>query len=176
MLLPQLYEKGEDDEEDPRLTLIRKLLEYKRFKEISIELSKFEDEARKKFFRLFFEKDAKEYERDILQDHSLKNLTVFNLITGYRNVIANTRKEIIHPIELLNISPDIQREFLINFFMQRSEIDFSELILNMSEKMLVICTFISLLQLVLEGHLKFVVDKDNLSKFKIIRVKERELF
>lgn len=169
MLIPQIYEYGDEDEEDPRLTLIRKLLEYKRFKDASADLSKFEDEARKVFSRGYFDNDAKEFETEFEIDPSLKNLTIFNLIKGYRNAVLNIRKEIVHPIELLNVTPEIQREFLIEFFKERSEIDFSELILNMDERMLVICTFLSILQLALEGYLNIQVDEKDLSKFKLAK-------
>ncbi|MFA5405347.1 MAG: hypothetical protein WC358_10470, partial [Ignavibacteria bacterium] len=77
------------------------------------------------------------------------------------------RKETVHPIELLNVTPELQREFLIDFFKEHSEIDFIELIMNMNERMLIICTFLSLLQLALEGYLNISVDRANLSKFII---------
>lgn len=167
MLIPQINEYGDEDEEDPRLTLIRKLLEYKRFKDASADLSKFEDEARKIFTRGYFDNDEKVFEKEFEIDPSLKNLTIFNLIKGYKGAVLNIRKEVVHPIELLNVTPEIQREFLLEFFKERSEIDFSELVLNMNERMLVICTFLSILQLALEGYLNIFVDRKDISKFKL---------
>lgn len=169
MLIPQVNEYGEEDEEDPRLTLIRKLLEYKRFKDASAELSKFEDEARKIFSRGYFDNDEKEFETEFEIDPSLKNLTIFNLIKGYRNAILSVRKEVVHPIELLNVTPELQREFLIDFFKNRSEIDFGELISNMGDRMLVICTFLSMLQLALEGYLCIYVDRIDLTNFRLTK-------
>ena len=169
MLIPQISEAGEADEEDPRLTLIKKLLEYKRFKDASAELSKYEDDARKIFTRGYFDNDEKEFESEFEVDPSLKNLTIFNLIKGYRNAVLSVRKEVVHPIELMNVTPELQREFLLEFFKNNSEIDFSDLIVNMDERMIVICTFLSILQLALEGHISIYVDRDNLSKFKLTR-------
>lgn len=170
LLIPQVFENSEDEEEDPRLTLIRKLLEYKRFKDVSIKLSGFEDEARKRFFRKYFKKDEKFYRVEITDDPSLKNLTIFNLINGYKNVISNIRKEVVHPIELLNVTPELQREFLINFFKDRTSVHFEQLILNMNEKILIICTFLSILQLALEGYLEIIVDRQNISDFSIQKI------
>jgi len=169
MLIPTVAEAGEEDEEDPRMTLIRKLLEYKRFKDASAELSKYEDEARKIYTRGYFDNDEKEFETEFEIDPSLKNLTIFNLIKGYRNAVLSVRKEVVHPIELLNVTPELQREFLLEFFNTHSEIDFSELIMNMDERMLIICTFLSILQLALEGHISIYVDRENLSKFKLTK-------
>ncbi len=174
MLIPQItVEEGE--EEDPRLTLIRKLLEYKRFKDAAAELSKFEDEARQRYFRQFFKKDVKEYEYDVLNDAGLQSLTIFNLIKGYRHAITNVRKEIVHPIELLHTTPEIQREFLINFFAFRSSIDFKELIQAMDEKLIVICTFLSILQLALEGYLRITINGQDMSEFSLSRIINEQL-
>ena len=170
MLIPSVNEYGEEIEEDPRMVLVRKLLEYKRFKDISQEFSNLEDEARKRFFRGFFDEDPKESDIDILKDPSLKNLTIFNLIKGYKVAISNIRPEVVHPIELLNTTPETQREFLQNFFIERSEIDFYELIMNMDEKMLVICTFLAILQLALEGFLRIDINGNDISKFKLVKV------
>jgi segregation and condensation protein A len=172
MLIPQINEYGEEDEEDPRLTLIKKLLEYKRFKDASAEISKYEDEARKIFARGYFDSDEKEFEKEFEIDPSLRNLTIFNLIRGYRNAILSVRKEVVHPIELMNVTPELQREFLIEFFKERSEIDFNELILNMDERMLIICTFLSMLQLALEGYVNIFVDRQNISEFKLSRTEK----
>lgn len=66
MLIPVLNEEGQlVDEEDPRLTLINKLLEYKRFKDATEELALLEMEARKKFSRNYFDSDVKITETDI---------------------------------------------------------------------------------------------------------------
>ncbi|TRZ51749.1 segregation/condensation protein A [bacterium] len=174
MLIPQLAD-NETEEEDPRLTLIRKLLEYKRFKEVAEEMIKFEEQARQRYFRLFFRKDAKKYVVDPLNDFGLQNLTVFNLIKGYRKVITSVRHEFIHPIELLNTTPEIQREFLINFFNNRTSVDYAELIKTLEEKMLVICTFLSILQLALEGFLTLIINNGDPADFSLIKVLQDNL-
>lgn len=170
MLIPQLDDEGEPIEEDPRLTLVRKLLEYKRFKDASTDLFNFETEARKRFFRSYFKKDYKEFEADESEDLSLKNLSIFNLIQGYRNSIASIRREVVHPIETLDITPEIQKEFLIEYLDKTMEVDFSELASLMQNRMELICTFLSLLELALDGFLKIAVDKNDLSKFTLRRV------
>ncbi len=76
MLLPrEIDEKGE--EIDPRADLVRALLEYKRYKEMSEELSYFESNQRKRKFRGNFSEDIKEApnEYDIL----LKNVSIYDL-------------------------------------------------------------------------------------------------
>jgi len=170
MLIPQVDESGNViDEEDPRLSLVRKLLEYKRFKDASMKISELEDEQRKRIFRSNFENDNKELEKDFEIDLSLKNVTIFNIIKAYKRVISNIRKEVVHPIELLDITPENQREFLLNTIDVETEVDFDELILNVHEKLRIICIFLAILQLALEGILEIVIIDDNMEKFFIRR-------
>jgi len=170
MLIPQVDESGNVvDDEDPRLTLVRKLLEYKRFKDVSMKISELEDEQRKRVFRSNFENDNKQLEKDFEIDVSLKNVTIFNLIKAYKRVISNIRKEVVHPIELLDITPENQREFLLNTIDEETEVDFDELVLNINEKLRVICIFLAILQLALEGILEIVIIDNNKSKFFIKR-------
>jgi segregation and condensation protein A len=169
MLLPQVNIEGEEIEEDPRMVLVRKLLEYKRFKDATEDLKELETEAQKMFGRKFFESDPREYETKEGFDPSLKSLTIFNLIKGYKAAVLGVKKEIVHPIELLTISPEMQRDFVMNTLTEKNEVDFHEMIRSLEDKMTVICTFLALLQLALEGFLELVVNKDNLSQFILRR-------
>jgi segregation and condensation protein A len=174
MLIPQIYEE-EVEEEDPRYTLIRKLLEYKRFKDASAELLRLEEDMRQRYYRIYFKKDAKEVVFDVLNDAGLQNLTIFNLIKGYKRAITNIRQEIVHPIELMNTTPELQKEFLMNFFRTRVSINYKELISSMDEKMIVICTFLSILQLALEGYLGIIFDEKDLTEFSLIKLINEQL-
>jgi len=176
MLIPQVDESGNIvDEEDPRLTLVRKLLEYKRFKDVSMKIAELEEEQRKRVFRGNFENDNKELEKDFEIDLSLKNVTIFNLIKAYKRVISNIRKEVVHPIELLDITPENQREFLLNTIDEKTEVDFDEFISGIKEKLRIICIFLAMLQLALEGILEIVIIDNNKSKFIIKRRTEEPL-
>ncbi len=174
MLIPQVYEE-ETEEEDPRYTLIRKLLEYKRFKDAAAELLSLEEDMRQRYYRIYFKKDAKEVEYDVLNDAGLQNLNIFNLIKGYKRAITNIRQEIVHPIELMNTTPEVQKEFLINFFKTRVSINYKELISTMDEKMIVICTFLSVLQLALEGYLAIIFNEKDLTEFSLVKLINEQL-
>jgi len=175
MLLPQFDDEGQLTEEDPRITLVRKLLEYKRFKDISIEIANFEKEARNIFTRQYFESDERSYEKNFEEDKSLKNVTIYNIIKGYKNVISGMKGHVFHPIEPLDISPEKQREFLFDILEKISRIDFDELTKDMKEKIIIVCTFISILQLALEGYLWIDVEPHKLSKFSIKRILEKAI-
>lgn len=167
MLLPQEVVEEDGFEEDPRYVLVRKLLEYKRFKDASDELSTLEQDAKLMFIRGYNESDPREYDSDVTLDKSLKNLTILNLIKGYRNAVIGFRPDIVHPIEILDITTDTQKEFLLTALNTNTEIDFNILISTMKEKLEVICTFLSVLQLALDKYVELVVDPNDYSKFVI---------
>ena len=75
----------------------------------------------------------------------------------------------------MNTTPEIQREFLINFFKTRLSINYKELIAMMDDKMVVICTFLSILQLALEGYLGIIYNEKNLSEFSLIKILNEHL-
>lgn len=172
MMIPQIDIEGNVLEEDPRLTLVRKLLEYKRFKDVSMQISELEDEQRKRVFRNNFDNDYKESEKQLETDPSLKNVTIFNLIKAYKRAITNIRREVVHPIELLDITPENQREFVLQIIDERGEIEFIEMISQIGIRLKVICIFLAILQLALEGVVEIVVDNLDMTKFFIKRRKE----
>ncbi len=170
MLIPQVDETGNlVEEEDPRLALVRKLLEYKRFKDISEQIAGLETEQRKRVFRNNFDNDIKITEKNFETDLSLKNVTIFNLIKAYKRVISSVRKEVVHPIELLDITPENQREFILNLIDEKTEVDFTEMISGAKEKLRIICIFLALLQLALDGIIEIVLRNNNMEDFYLRR-------
>lgn len=145
MLLPREAETGE--EEDPRADLVRRLLEYKRFKEITEKLAELEFEQKKLFYRKCFHNDPKTFSLEE-QEESLKDITMYKLITAFKNAMDRAPKKVYHDIELLNVSIEEQMSYIVDFFHAREEGSFIELISHMSEKMRIIVTIIALLELI----------------------------
>ncbi|MEJ2195083.1 MAG: segregation/condensation protein A [Ignavibacteriaceae bacterium] len=145
MLLPkEVDEKGE--EIDPRAGLIQALLEYKKYKEMSEELSFFESNQRKRKYRGNFDADS----RDVPPEYEtlLKNVSIYDLAKAFRNVIQEIKDEPVHQVQTINVSIDEQMEYILSKFNITSEIHFLELVENMKEKIRVVITFIALLELV----------------------------
>jgi segregation and condensation protein A len=149
MLLPrEIDEKGE--EIDPRSDLIAALLEYKKYKEMSEELSFFETNQRKVSFRGNFSQDEKESppEYDIL----LKNVTIFDLAKAFKKAIEGIKPEIVHQVNKINITIDEQIEYILNRLTEEAEVHFLSLVENMREKIRIVITFVALLELTKVGR------------------------
>jgi len=150
MLLPrEIDEKGE--EIDPRADLVKALLEYKRYKEMSEELSYFESTQRKRKFRGNFDEDVKEapHEYDIL----LKNVSIYDLAKAFKYAIDQIKDEPVHQIQKSNVSIDEQIEFIESKLKEYSELHFLKLIEDVNEKIRIIVTFIALLELIKVGRI-----------------------
>jgi len=145
MLLPrEIDEKGE--EIDPRAELIQALLEYKKYKEVSEELSFYESNQRKIKFRGNFDADVSENppEYNIL----LKNVSIYDLAKAFKHAIEEIKYEPVHQVSKINISIDEQIDFIFSQFKDKTEVHFLTLVEKMKEKIRVVITFIALLELV----------------------------
>lgn len=158
MLLPLEVIDGEI--EDPRTNLVKQLLEYKRYKEASEDLSFLEDERRKIFLRGNFSQDK--YEHIVEVDDGLKNVTLFHLITALKNVLDKVPKKNIHTIERLNVSIDEQMSYVKNYFKEKKIGSFLELISTMKEKIRIVVTVLALLELVKSKKMKFYISQDSI--------------
>lgn len=151
MLLPrEVDEKGE--EIDPRTELVKALLEYKRYKEVTEDLAYMESNQRKVSFRGNFSADEKEAvpEYDIL----LRNVSVFDLAKAFKRVLDGFKEEPVHQINRVNVTIDEQIQYIINMLETQGEIHFLALVEKIKEKIRIIVTFIALLELVKAGKIK----------------------
>ncbi len=164
-----LFTGGEDieEEEDPRYELVKRLLEYKRFKDASVDISTFEDEQRKVFYRHDFTGDDRT--DPSLDDPGLVNLTLYNLLKAYKYAMEHRPKEVVHNIVRFNVTLEEQIEY-INGVCDNSEyISFLDLIKTMTEKLRIVVTFIAILELVKNGVIGLRINQ-NLTDFVVFKL------
>lgn len=152
MLLPQ--ESQEDinnqltiEESDPRLELVRRLIEYKKYKHISKELKEFEDTQRKVYFKP--QEDLSCYTKEV---DSLEKMDLEKLVKALKNLILENKKT-----EVFIDMNEIQREeYTLEDCMKRIEdklkdkriIKFSSLFDKNSSRAEMVVVFLSLLELI----------------------------
>jgi segregation and condensation protein A len=166
MLLPkEIDEKGE--EIDPRADLVNALIEYKRYKEVSEEMSFLESNQRKMSYRSNFVNDYKEnpVELDVL----LKNITLYDLMKAFKKVLMDRKEEVFHHVNKLNVSIDEQIDFIMDKLELKPRIDFISLVKEMKEKIRIIVTFIALLELIKMGRIG-IKESPEFNDFEIYRL------
>lgn len=150
MLLPkEINEKGE--EIDPRADLVKALLEYKRYKEMSEELSFMESNMRNYNYRSNFEHDEKQAPPDL--DVLLKNITLFDLIKAFKKALMDKPVEPVHEIKKWNVTIDEQMDFIMERVNQKKTMSFLELMLEMADRIKIVVSFIAMLEMVKAGKI-----------------------
>lgn len=158
LMLPKTVIESEDgDGEDPRAELVRRLLEYRRYKEITSDLRKMEEAQRHVFFRKHFSADIHLKEED---ENVLKDATMFDLIKAFQKAITAFTARPVHEIEQVPYTIEDQARYIIDRFNDRKEYNFVELMAEMREKIQVVVTFIALLELIRAHRVSIIVQAE----------------
>jgi len=157
-----------EEEEDPRYELVRRLLEYKRFKDAAADVAGLEEQQRNLFYRHDFEGDEK-FDTTLEDDPSLQNLTLYNLIKAFKFAMYHRPKEIIHNIIRFNVSLEEQIEFINKACNEKEYVSFLELAGTMNQKLRIIVTFIAILELAKNGIIG-IRFKSDLTDFVIFKL------
>lgn len=155
MMLPrenELNGDGEWEEDDPRYELVQRLLEYKRYKEMAEKISVLERENQQFHPRGNTRADTVEPEPD---GEALKDITVFDLISAYRNVLLKVEKRdhSYHRVEKTTYTVENQSEYVREFLMKNGRSSFRKLIETFKKRIPIVVTFLAILEMVKEQQL-----------------------
>lgn len=162
MLLPSSSKEDEQleiEEIDPREELVRRLLEYKKFKAAAEDLRAKGDIQSKVFF-----KPKEELEEFIEQDFELEKVDFKELFLAYINVL-NRSKDNIKEINLTEIQRDELTiedcmDNLGNLIKEKKEIKFEELFDDDITKTRVVVIFLSILELIKLKKIKVIQEQN----------------
>ncbi len=150
MLLPKSEE--EEDEPDPREELIKRLLEYKRFKEVSESFKKMEERQSKIHFREYFKHDEIDAKKEDV--NLLKEVSMFDLLKAFKKVIQNMKEDTVFTIKKVPVSIEEQMDYINSYFNGKKQYRFLELVSEVREKIIIIVTFIALLEMMKDGRIR----------------------
>lgn len=149
MLLPASEEESEEDEtaegeEDPRAELVRRLLEYQRFKEAAQELIKGPLLNQEVFIRQFFEEKEREEAEELLGGE----LTLFDLVQAMKKVLQNLSAEEFEEITIEHLTIKEKIHAIMEHLWEKESITFHELFTSLTPRPEIIVTFLALLELI----------------------------
>jgi len=146
MLLPVPEEpSAEDLEDDPRAELVRQLLEYQTFKEAATELSQ-----RPLLERDVFKRSAAlpEETKKTTDEDELIEVSIFELIEAFHNIVARLDKKELMEIDLEKLSlTDIINDVMERLMLEKN-LTFEELLGERKDRRRVVYTFLALLELI----------------------------
>lgn len=151
MLLPRpdLDEHGE--EIDPREEIARKLLEYKRFKDVIGDLSNLEIERNQLSQRGNVKKEISSIATKALVDVELESLTMFKLMKSFENVMNRMKIRETKPKHLVyryNYTLEEQKVYVIDIVKRKKETSFEDIFSGLRDRLHCIITFLSVLELI----------------------------
>ncbi len=148
MLLPR-DPSAEEEEEDPRDELVNQLLEYRRYKEVSETMSDLEERQRRLFPHLDFSW-SKSYTQDDLEDGdepSAGDVSLFDLLTVFKTVLENMPKIDSHHVDTIGVTIEDQINYLVGRLSDQERLAFTDLMLELRDRVTVIMTFMAMLEL-----------------------------
>jgi segregation and condensation protein A len=149
MLLPR-YAAEEDGELDPKAELIRKLVEYKKFKLICEELRPMEEERLKQEKRGNITFDLQQVEKTAVPGEELSELTLYKLMMVYDKVtkrFANRTEEVKHTVVQYPYTIEKQKKAINELLMINSKMDFKALAGHSENKVHFVYNFLAVLEM-----------------------------
>ncbi len=143
MLLPA-DETADDDEEgpDPREELVRRLLEYKAFKEVARQL----DDQEKAWREVFWREQAPVVEEDE-EDLPLENVSLFDLVDALKEVLERNPSNRLIEIAPDNLTVRERMNLILETLEGKDSVSFAALFEGSNHRMVVVVTFLALLEL-----------------------------
>jgi len=142
MLLPPEENEPEVEEEDPRAELVKKLLEYKKFKEAASYLEECETEQRKIFKRINPGADVEPAE-EIFFETSL-----FDLIGAFSKALKDVPRDIFKEIIEDEFTVEGKIHDLLHVLVKNRQLSLSEMFESAKNKVEVVVTFLAVLELI----------------------------
>ena len=149
MLLPR-YAAEENGELDPKAELIRKLIEYKKFKLLCEELRPMEEERLKQEKRGNITFDLQRVEKTAVPGEELSELTLYKLMKVYDKVtkrFANRTEEVKHTVVQYPYTIEKQKKAINELLVINSKMDFKALAGHSENKVHFVYNFLAVLEM-----------------------------
>lgn len=160
MLLPkEVNEEGQ--EEDPRSELVEKLLEYKMYKYMSLELKDRQIDAQRSLYKKSTVPDeVSSYTPPVDLDELLKDMTLAKLNVVFQEVMKRQEDKIdpvrsqFGKIKREEVSMEGKLVEVKDFLMKHKKFSFRELLMDNKSKLSTIVTFLVVLELMKTGFIE----------------------
>lgn len=153
LLLPQSeYEEGEEEEDDPRAELVRRLLEYQKYKEAALELDDHELLGRDVFARKFTSLELPEGD----EETEFYEVGIYDLVEALQGILARAPKDAVHEIGFESVSIAERINHILAILSSTDSLSFEQLFSETPARHDVIATFLAMLELVKMRTVRFM--------------------
>ena len=150
MLLPRYEAGGDENETDTKEDLIRKLIEYKKFKELCEELHPLEDERFKQEKRGNIKADIEQADSVPLPGEELSEINLYKLMIVYSRLIKrfqNRSEEVKHTVVQYPYTIEQQKKAIGDLLKINKMMDFKAIAGNSENKVHFVYNFLAVLEM-----------------------------
>lgn len=150
MLLPRYEADGDENEGDTKEELIRKLIEYKKFKELCEELRPYEDERFKQEQRGNIQSDIEQAEKITIPGEELSQVSLYKLMMVYSRVMKQylvRTEEVKHTVTQYPYSIEEQKTAIENLLRISKMMDFKAIAGHSENKVHFVYNFLAVLEM-----------------------------
>lgn len=160
MLLPRKELDEEGNEIDPRQELIDKIIEYKKFKEASAELSKMEAQRMLMLKRGNITGELLMIGEEAGEGTEIQTVTLFKLMKAFERVaqrLQDKRNRPVHTVVQYNYTMEGSRNYLLELVQKERSLSFEKLFEVCEERIHALFIFLNLLELVQQKFMTIII-------------------
>ncbi|MBP6688060.1 MAG: segregation/condensation protein A [Lacibacter sp.] len=160
MLLPRKEIDEQGNEIDPRQELIDKILEYKRFKEASVEMAEMEAMRMLMVKRGNIAKELSSIGEETGEGTEIQTITMFKLMKTFERVMKKHHERFnkpVHTVVQYNYTMEGSREYMLDIVKQEKNMAFEKLFDVVENRIHAIFLFLSLLELSQQRYMTLLV-------------------
>jgi segregation and condensation protein A len=160
MLLPRKELDEQGNEIDPREELVNKILEYKKFKEASVQMAEMEAVRMLMVKRGNIQKELSHIGEEAGEGTEIQNISLFKLMKAFERAMQKYSDRVnkpVHTVVQYSYTMEASRQDMLALAQQQKTISFEKIFSEAENRVHAIFTFLSLLELIQQKFLKIIV-------------------
>ena len=150
LLLPRKVLDEEGNEIDPREELVKRLLEYKRYKNVLAEMRDLEEMQAGRNTRGNVSDELQKISQKALVDTELESLTLFKLLKTFHHVLERfeeQQKKQVHTIHRYHYTVQDQKDSIVSRLINQRKLSFKQVFEDCENRIHAIIRFLAILEL-----------------------------
>ena len=160
MLLPRPVLNEEGEEVDPREELVKRLIEYKRYKSVLEDIAKMEKEQHQRETRGFVKGEEKYFLKSEYPEEELVGMDLYKLMRAFKRIWERHHEQLQKPKHVIRQYPytvtDIKNRMLETVIV-KERFDFVSFVMAEGDRIYVVFSFLAILELVQSQKLSMTI-------------------
>ncbi|MCK9432563.1 MAG: segregation/condensation protein A [Candidatus Omnitrophica bacterium] len=169
MLLPAEEAAPEEEQEDPRAELVKRLLEYEKFKQVADNLKEREIRQQDVFKRP--KTEVPEGDNESGKQEVYFEASIFDLINAFSQALKDVPREVFYEVVKDQYTVEQKVHDILHLLLIQTEIRLSELFANARNKLEIIVIFLAILEL---AKMKEIIVRQGVEFEEIVIIRNRE--